>query len=71
MEIWLNKVCDKRSTGKYHIIILYVTVTYQDITGSCHMIESHDKHKKVVYRLYSSYISSIQNLTETLLSFTY
>ena len=32
------------------------------------MIISHDKHGKVVYRPYSSCISSVQNPMETLLS---
>ena len=35
------------------------------VTMSHHMTsydESHDRHGKVVYRLYSSYISSIKNL---------
>ena len=32
--------------------------------------ESHDRCGKIVHRPYSSYISSIENLTETLLSFS-
>jgi len=37
------------------------------VTGSHHII-SHNEYGKVVYRLYSSCISSIQNLMETPLS---
>jgi len=39
----------------------------------CHLVTSHDKshdrYGKIVHRLCSSYISSIQKITETLLSF--
>jgi len=34
-----------------------------------HSVTSHDRHGKVVYRPCSSCISSIENLTGTLLSF--
>jgi len=37
----------------------------------CHSVTLHDEYRKVVYRLYSSYISNIQNLIETLLSSPY
>jgi len=50
--------------GKYHMTILHITVTYQDVT------RSHDKCGKVVHRLCSSCISSIQNQMGTLLSFS-
>jgi len=33
-----------------------------------HMVTSHDKCGKVAHRLYSSCISSVQKITETLLS---
>jgi len=36
--------------------------------SECHSITSHDECKKVLYRLCSSYISSIQNLIGTPLS---
>ena len=48
--------------------MLHVTVTYQDVTISCHMTMSHDKCGKVVHRPCSSCISSVQNQMETLLS---
>jgi len=35
---------------------------------SCHMMKSHEECKRIVHKQYSSCISSIQNLTETLLS---
>ena len=54
----------ERSTGECHITMLYVTVTCQ----GCHRVMSHDECGRVVYRLYSSCISSIQNLIETPLS---
>jgi len=46
----------------------HITVIYQDVTLSHYMIKSHDEYGRVVYRLYSSCISSIQNPMETLLS---
>ena len=48
-----------------------VTVTWQEVTESHHMRShdrSYDRHGKVVHRPCSSYISSVRNLTETLLS---
>ena len=45
-----------------------VTVTWQKVTVSHHMM-SHNKCGKVVHRPCSSYISSVQKITETLLSF--
>jgi len=44
----------------------YVT----SVTQSHHMM-SHDRHGKVVHRLCSSCISSVENLTETLSSSLY
>jgi len=35
------------------------------------MIKLHNEYGKIVYKLCNSYISNIQNLTETLLSFSY
>ena len=35
------------------------------------MIKSHNEHEKIVYKLCNSCINNIQNLTETLLSFSY
>jgi len=58
-----------RSVGKYHITMLHITVTCQDITRSHHMMMSHDKCGKVVYRPCSSCISSVQNQKRTLSSF--
>jgi len=52
-----------KSAGKYHMLMSYITVTWQDITGT-----SHDENGKVVYRPCSSCISSIQNSIETPLS---
>jgi len=46
----------------------HITVTCQDITVSCHMIESYDEYRRVVHRPCSSCISSIQNPIETPLS---
>ena len=43
----------------------YVTSVTQ---SQSHDMMSHDRHGKVVHRLCRSYISSIENLTETLLS---
>jgi len=60
-----------RSTEKYHMTMLQVTVICQNITRSCHIMVSHDKCRKVVYRLCSSCISSIQNQIGTLLSSPY
>ena len=54
----------ERSTGKCYITMLHVTVTCQ----GCHRVMSHDECGRVVYRLYSSCISSIQNLIGTPLS---
>ena len=53
--------------GKCHI----TSVTQSQSHKSCHMTlhdGSHDRHRKVVHRPYSSCISSIENLTGTLLS---
>ena len=49
----------ERSMGKYHITMLHVTVTYQDVTVLYHMMMSHDKCGKVVHRPCSSCISSV------------
>jgi len=38
------------------------------VTGHSHKRKSYDDHRKVVHRLCSSYISSIQEITRTLLS---
>jgi len=46
----------------------HIIVICQNITGSCHIIISHDKCGKVVYKLCSSCISSVQNQIGTLLS---
>ena len=47
----------------------YMTnVTYHSHMSGCHRIISHDKCRKVVHRLYSSCLSSVQNLIETPLS---
>jgi len=43
---------------KYHMI---------KVTGHSHKRKSHDDHRKVVYRLCSSCISSVQEITGTLL----
>jgi len=51
--------------------ISHIIVTCQDVIESYHMIESHNKCGKVVYRSYSSCISSVQNLMETLSSSPY
>ena len=40
-----------KSIEKYHMTILHITVMCQDITRSCHMVMSHDKCGKVVYRI--------------------
>jgi len=48
------------STGKCYIISVTVTMMSHD--------ESHDRHGKVVHRPCSSCISSVENLTGTLLS---
>jgi len=39
--------------------MLHITVTFQDVTRSCHIMMSHDKCGKVVHRPCSSCISSI------------
>jgi len=57
----------ERSMEKYHMIMSQVTC--QDITGSYHMMMLYDKYGRVVHRLYSSCISSVQNPIGTLLSF--
>jgi len=46
-------------------------ISHSHMTGShrSHHMMSHDGCGKVVYRLCSSYISSIENLIETLSSF--
>ena len=52
------------SVGKCHI-------TRQEVIVSHHMMphdQSHNRHGKIVHRPYSSCISSIENLTGTLLS---
>jgi len=54
-------ITQERSVEKCHMTILHVTVICQDITRSCHMMMSHDKCGKVVYRPCSSCISSVQN----------
>ena len=48
-----------RSVGKCYITMSHITVTCQDITESYHIIILHNKYRKIVYRLYSSYISNI------------
>ena len=60
----------ERSVEKCYRTMSYVIVPCQDITGSCHIIELHDKYRKVVHRPYSSCISSVQNLMGTPLSFS-
>ena len=67
LDLLHRRECGKVSCHKCHI----VTVTSQKVTASCHMTSydgSHDRHGKVVHRPYSSCISSIENLMETLLS---
>jgi len=46
-----------------------INVIHHSHMLGCHSVMSHDKCRKVVYRPYSSCISSVQNLMETLLSF--
>ena len=47
----------------------HIMVTYQDVIVSHHMIKSYNECRRVVHRLYSSCISSIQNPMGTPLSF--
>ena len=54
--------------GKYHMTMLYITVTCQDVTRSHHIMMSYDECGKVVHRPCSSCISSIQNPIGTPLS---
>ena len=62
----------EESAGKCHITsITQVTVTWQEVPVSHHIMSHdrlYDKYRKVVHRPYSSCISSIENLTKTLLS---
>jgi len=58
----------ERSMKKYYMTMLYITVMCQDVIRSHHMMISHDKCGKVVYRPCSSCISSVQNQIGTLLS---
>jgi len=55
----------RRECGKVSCHI--VTVTWQEVTASHHMM-SHDRHGKVVHRLCSSCISNVENLMGALLS---
>ena len=62
-HIWTyykEKECEKVSCDKCN--------TLQSQVRQYHMIRSYDDHGKVVHRPYSSCISSIENLTGTLLS---
>ena len=55
------------SAGKCHV----TSVTQPTVTASHHMMshdESHDRCGKIVHRLCSSCISSVENLTRTLSS---
>ena len=52
------------SVGKGHVTS--VTVTWQEVTASHD--RSHDRHGKIVHRPCNSCISSVENLTGTLLS---
>jgi len=51
--------------GKYYMIMLYVTITCQITSHGCHMMVSYDECGKVVHRLGSSCISSIENQIRT------
>ena len=67
LDLLHRKECGKVSCHMYHI----VTVTWQEVTVSYHMMShdgSYDEYEKVVHRPCSSCISSVENLTETLLS---
>ena len=57
--------------GKCHMTISHITVTCQDVTGSCHIMISHNKCGKVVHRLCSSCISSVQNQMGSLSTWTW
>ena len=67
LDLLYKRECRKVLCHKCH----KVTVIWQEVTTSHHMMShdgSHDRHGKVVHRLCSSCISSVENLTETLLS---
>ena len=56
--------CHSHMTGSH-------SITSHDVTVSHHMMShdwSHDRHGKIVHRPYSSCISSVENLIETLSS---
>jgi len=60
LDLLHRRKCRKVSCHKCHTV-----------TASHHMMshdESHDRHGKIVYRLYSSCISSVENLMRTLSS---
>jgi len=59
-----RRECGKVSHHRCHTL---VTVTWQEVTTSHHMM-SHDRYGKIVHRPCSSCISSIENLTGTLSS---
>jgi len=48
-----------KSVEKYYRTMSHVTVTCQDITGSCHIMELYNECGKVVHRPYSNCISSV------------
>ena len=62
----IRKKYGKVSYDKCHISQSYIRI----LQGSYYMIISYNECGKVVHRPYSSCISSVQNLIETLLSFS-
>jgi len=67
LDLLHRRECRKVSHHKCHI----VTITWQEVTASHHMVShdgSYDRHGKIVHRLCSSCISSIENPTGTLSS---
>ena len=65
LRLTIYKKCGKVWHHKFHI----VTVTWWDVTMSYHMIKSHEECGKIVHRLCSSCISSVQEINEDFIEF--
>ena len=51
--------------GKY-----YITILHHSHMSRCHSVTSHDNHGKIVHKLCSSYISSIEEIDKNSIKFS-
>ena len=66
-RLTIHKKCGKVLRHKCYT----VTVTWnKNVTVSHHMTKSHEECEKIVHRLYSSYISSVQEINENSIGFS-